>query len=282
MSTYPQTLSFTKMHGLGNDFLVTNSLTQDLSLTPRLIQQLSDRYRGVGFDQLLLVEPPTHPQHDFRYRIFNADGTEVEQCGNGARCFAKYVYDNHFSTKKKLTVETTKGVIILSIEDNGEVRVNMGIPHFTPTEIPFITPEESTHYDIELEGNKITFGALSMGNPHAVICVDHIKTAPVQTIGAAMQQQPCFPNKVNVGFMEIESPTSIQLRVYERGVGETLACGTGACAAVAYGIVQNKLAPKVQVSLPGGILTIEWAGKDQPLFMTGPAETVYQGTIVLP
>jgi diaminopimelate epimerase len=282
MTTHPQTFSFTKMHGLGNDFLVTNSLTQDIFLTPALIRQWSDRYRGVGFDQLLLVEPPMQPQHDFRYRIFNADGSEVEQCGNGARCFAKYVYDQHLSTKTTLTVETAKGVIILSIEDNGEVRVNMGIPNFTPSEIPFINSEEALHYEMELEGNRVTFGTLSMGNPHAVICVENIKTAPVQLIGAAMQQAPCFPNKVNVGFMEIESPTSIQLRVYERGVGETLACGTGACAAVAYGIVHNKLAPKVQVSQPGGILTIEWAGKNQPLFMTGPAETVYQGTMLLP
>ncbi len=275
-------LKFTKMHGLGNDFLVTDSLTQDVVLTPELIRQLSNRHLGIGFDQLLLVEPPENPTNDFRYRIFNADGSEVEQCGNGARCFAKYISEKQFSHKTNFQVETMKGLITLTIEKHNEVRVNMGVPIFTPESIPFITTAEKIDYSLIINDEIFIFGALSMGNPHAVLQVEKIDSFAVKDIGLLIQNNVCFPQKVNVGFMEIQSPSEIKLRVFERGVGETQACGTGACAAVAYGRMKNLLDEIVRVQLPGGMLTIEWHGKNQPLYMTGPAETVYEGSVTIP
>ncbi len=273
--------AFTKMHGLGNDFVVLDAFTQPLQLTPEQFRFLGDRHFGIGCDQILLVEPPNQPETDFNYRIFNADGDEVEQCGNGARCFARYVHDKGLSDKSEITVGTNAGIIKLHLESDGQIRVNMGRPVLAPAEIPFIADTEAPEYPVDVEGEIIHLGAVSMGNPHAVIVVENIETAPVEQAGKALQQHTRFPKRVNVGFMQIISRDEIRLRVFERGVGETLACGTGACAAAVSGQLRGLLNKRVRVSLPGGALVIEWPNRDAPVLMYGPAITVFEGSIEL-
>ncbi len=274
-------LRFTKMHGCGNDFVVLDLISQRFVLKDRHVRKLADRHFGIGCDQLLVVEPPGRPDVDFRYRIFNADGSEVEQCGNGARCFARYVRDNRLTGKDTLRVETKAGIIELHITRNKQVRVNMGTPILAPGEIPFVASGRATQYALEVDGQNYEIGAVSMGNPHAVLLVDNVQTAPVVTLGAKIEVHNYFPQRVNVGFMQVLSPHEINLRVFERGVGETLACGTGACAAVVSGQLRGLLAQEVQVNLPGGSLQIEWRGEGQPVMMTGPATTVFDGQIQL-
>ena len=271
---------FTKMHGLGNDFVVIDAVSQHISLRSSQIQKLADRNTGIGFDQLLLVEPPSRPDADFDYRIFNSDGGEVEHCGNGARCFAKFVTDRELTTKPVITVNTARGLIELVLTDTGLVRVNMGQPVLDPEALPYQAPPEpdQTHTVVlETPTGSRSFGLISVGNPHAVTLVDSIETTAVTEIGQAIQDSLQFPNSVNVGFMEILSNAEIRLRVFERGVGETLACGTGACAAVAYGRLLGRLDSEVNVATRGGNLQIEWQGVGHDLIMTGPAESVFEG-----
>ncbi len=265
------------MHGLGNDFIVLDGLTQKREITPELVRKLADRHFGIGCDQLLVVEAPNKPDVDFNYRIFNANGEEVEQCGNGARCFAKYVVDHKLTGLDSFKVQTTTGDIELSVAANGEVQVNMGAPILNPADIPFTVDAQAATYSLTVNKQSHTLGAVSMGNPHAVLTVDDVSSAPVAELGSAFQQHDAFTNSVNVGFMQVLERNSIKLRVLERGVGETLACGTGACAAVVSGILQGLLDETVAVELPGGTLTISWAGDDAPVLMTGPAVTVFEG-----
>jgi diaminopimelate epimerase len=276
---------FTKMHGLGNDFVVFDAINQSLHLTPEQVRHVCDRHRGVGCDQLLLVEKPQDPDADFRYRIFNSDGGEVEQCGNGARCFVRFVHDRQLTDKKEIVVETNTGIIIITLMDDNRVTVNMGKPVFEPAAIPFQGAQRADHYSLELntpDGKKsVSIGAVSMGNPHAVLQVDSVATAAVDVTGPLIEKHERFPQRVNVGFMEIVNRQRIRLRVYERGVGETIACGTGACAAAVMGIQWGLLDEEVTVQLPGGELTIRWQGEPEPVWMTGPAESVYEGTIEL-
>lgn len=271
-------IEFTKMHGLGNDFVVIDAISQTISLSTAQIKAMADRHFGIGCDQLLLVEKPVHPEADFRYRIFNADGGEVEQCGNGARCFALFVREKGLTEKTVIPVETAGGLIELFVEED-QVTVDMGIPAFQPEKLPFVTKAQAKTYDLMVNGVEYAIGAVSMGNPHAVLLVDNVDTADVKTIGAAIESHRQFPQRVNVGFMEIVNRDEIRLRVYERGAGETLACGTGACAAVAVGRLLGKLNEQVTVFLKGGSLTIQWKGEGQRLLMTGPATTVFQGKI---
>ncbi len=272
---------FTKMQGLGNDFLVFDATAEPLDLSPEAIRSLADRHFGVGCDQLLLVEPPRSPDTDFHYRIFNADGGEVEQCGNGARCFARFVRDRGLTHKDLIDVGTRAGNIRLSLEPDGQVRVNMGIPRLHPAEVPFLADTQAASYPLEVEGETHQVGVASMGNPHVVLRVPDVSTAPVARLGPLIERHPRFPQRVNVGFMQVEDGGAIRLRVFERGTGETLACGTGACAAVVVGRVQGLLAERVRVTLPGGQLIIAWAGPGEPLWMTGPAVRVFEGEIEL-
>ena len=272
-------LRFTKMHGLGNDFVVIDAVTQDITMTPELARRLADRRFGIGCDQVLVVEPPTQPDIDFRYRIFNQDGNEVEQCGNGARCFAKYVRDRRMCGKKIIRVETNTGMIELKTQQSGRVEVNMGIPVLAPPAIPFVADQQAITYPLEVNGQLLSISAVSMGNPHAILLVDRADTAKVETLGPAIEDHPRFPNKVNVSFMEVVSRNKINLRVFERGAGETLACGTGACAAVVAGRLQDLLDSTVTVNLQGGSLDIHWPGEGEAVIMTGPATTVFHGRI---
>ncbi|HHF2906606.1 TPA: diaminopimelate epimerase [Vibrio diabolicus] len=270
---------FSKMHGLGNDFMVVDCITQNVFFSQDLIRRLADRHTGVGFDQLLVVEAPYDPETDFHYRIFNADGSEVEQCGNGARCFARFVRLKGLTNKYSISVSTKKGKMILNIEDDGEVTVNMGVPEFEPNKIPFKAKQKEKTY-IMRAGEKTLFcGAVSMGNPHVVTVVDDVDTADVDTLGPLLESHERFPERVNAGFMEVVSRDHIRLRVYERGAGETQACGSGACAAVAVGILQGLLDENVKVSLSGGELRIAWQGPGKPLFMTGPTTHVFDGQL---
>lgn len=273
-------LNFTKMHGLGNDFVVVDNTRQTLDPSPENIHALADRHRGVGCDQVLLVENPRIPQADFRYRIFNADGSEVEQCGNGARCFARYVIDHGLAAGPSIQVETLAGLLKLHLQDNGQVTVDMGTPHLHPDDIPFLAETPATTYILGGLDQHYEIGVLSMGNPHAVLRVDNVDTAPVATLGPAIETHPRFPNRTNVGFMQVLSSEHIRLRVYERGTGETQACGTGACAAVVSGHLRGWLAVCVTVDLPGGQLVVEWEGGNTPVKMTGPVTTVFEGRIV--
>ena len=270
-------IAFTKMHGLGNDFIVIEALQKKFHGSPEQIRQLADRHFGIGFDQLLLVEPPVSEDMDFSYRIFNADGDEVEQCGNGARCFARFVYDRGLTEKTEIRVGTLSGIIIPRILDDGRVRVDMGVPDFEPERIPFITDKRQHTYSLALANDVVEIAAVSMGNPHAVQIVDNVDSAPVTQTGPEIEHHPLFPQRVNAGYMEVIDRQTIRLRVWERGSGETMACGTGACAAVVTGIDQGLLDSPVEVSLPGGKLDIEWSGQGTSVFMTGPAEYVYEG-----
>lgn len=274
-------MQFSKMHGLGNDFMVVDGVTQNVYFSPELICRLANRHIGVGFDQLLLVEAPYDPDLDFHYRIFNADGSEVAQCGNGARCFARFVRLKGLTNKQKIKVSTQSGRMTLTINENDDVCVNMGVPDFEPQRVPFRAVKEEKTYIIRAQERTVLCGVVSMGNPHCVIQVESIHTAEVDVLGPALENHERFPERANIGFMEIISADHIRLRVYERGAGETQACGSGACAAVAVGISQGLLAKRVKVDLPGGSLDISWEGPGSPLYMTGPATHVYDGVIQL-
>lgn len=274
-------VNFTKMQGLGNDFVVVDLISQPIKLSTEHICQLADRHFGIGFDQLLVVEPPFDPDHDFHYRIFNADGSEVEQCGNGARCFARFVIEQGLTQKQRLRVSTKAGPIELQVEASGQVTVDMGPPRFKPEQLPFVADSEQLLYPLEVQGQTYSLSALSMGNPHAVLLVEDIQHAPVDELGGLICHHPRFPNRVNVGFLQIVDRSFVRLRVFERGAGETLACGTGACAAVVAGIRQGLLNNRVKVRLPGGSLTIRWNGDKDPVLMTGPATRVFDGQVQL-
>jgi diaminopimelate epimerase len=272
---------FTKMHGLGNDFVVIDCINQDIDLSGEDVRFIADRHFGVGCDQLLLVEASESADIDFVYRIFNADGGEVEQCGNGARCFAVFVREKGLTDKDFIRVETASGVIELHVRADGQVTVDMGIPELNPWDIPFHADTRRNEYVLDVNGQMINIGAVSMGNPHAVTVVDNIETIDVEVLGPRIESHELFPNRVNAGFMQIVDDTHIKLRVYERGAGETLACGTGACAAVVIGQLQGYLSEAVEVSLPGGSLQISWQGEATPVMMTGPATTVFEGKMTV-
>ena len=274
-------LQFTKMQGLGNDFVVIDGVRQSVHLSPEQIRSIADRHFGVGCDQLLLVENPALPENDFRYRIFNADGGEVEQCGNGARCFVRFVHDQGLTAKSEIRVETAKGIILPRLEADGLVTVNMGLPQFEPASIPLIAAERALTYSLDLCTEAVEISALSMGNPHAVQLVADLDSAPVAAQGPLIEHHPRFPQRVNAGFMQIIDRAHIRLRVFERGAGETLACGTGACAAAVAGITRGLLDSRVTVSTRGGDLLIRWQGEGQPVLMTGPAMVVFNGEIEL-
>jgi diaminopimelate epimerase len=270
-------LRFTKMEGLGNDFVVIDGIGQKVDLSAKQIRRLADRHFGVGCDQVLVVEAPTRADVDFRYRIFNADGGEVEQCGNGARCFVRFVVDRGLTHKRSIRVETLGGIVEPRLERDGQVTVAMGVPRFAPREIPFVGEDGATLQPLEVGGARVMITALSMGNPHAVQIVENIDDAPVTTEGPIIEIHPRFPQGVNAGYMQVVDRANIRLRVWERGAGETLACGTGACAAVAAGIARGLLDSKVRVETRGGALDIEWPGRDKDVMMTGPAVAVFEG-----
>ena len=274
-------LKFSKMHGLGNDFVVLDGVTQDIALSPEQYRFLADRHFGIGCDQILLIEKPRRPDADFRYRIFNNDGNEVEQCGNGARCFVRYVHDHGLTDKTEIRVEVPAGIIVPRLEANGEVSVDMGRPCFEPQDIPFLTDRRAPTYLLSLTDKIIEISAVSMGNPHAVQVVDDVNSASVAQDGPRIEQHPSFPKGVNAGFMQVVDRGHIKLRVYERAVGETLACGSGACAAVVAGIQRGMLDSKVRVTTHGGDLAMRWDGEGHPVMMTGPAVEVFSGVVVL-
>ncbi|WP_158162125.1 diaminopimelate epimerase [Grimontia hollisae] len=274
-------IQFSKMHGLGNDFMVVDCVTQNAYFSPDMIRRLADRNTGVGFDQLLVVEPPYDPESDFHYRIFNADSSEVAQCGNGARCFARFVRMKGLTNKNQIQVSTKSGKMVLKMDGDDQVTVNMGEPIWAPAKIPFRANAEEKTYILRVEDTTLFVGAVSMGNPHCVTVVDDVDTFDVEGLGPLVESHERFPERVNAGFMQIVSRNEIRLRVYERGAGETQACGSGACAAVAVGILQGLLDESVTVHLPGGDLKIRWSGPGHPLYMTGPASHVYDGQITV-
>lgn len=273
------TTRFSKMHGLGNDFMIIETLSQTFEPRADLIQQWSDRHCGVGFDQLLLITPPPSPDIDFGYRIFNADGSEVQQCGNGARCLAQFVRQRGLSTKNILRVTTPTNLLTIYHEPDGRIKVDMGRPDFSPSSLPFTYPQKQLRYELEIDSEMIYFGAVSMGNPHIVIAVPALDAVDILKIGASLSLHPAFPERVNVSFMQRLTPKQIKLRVYERGAGETLACGTAACAAVVIGQCWEMLDTRVDVLLPGGNLTIDWQIDANPVYMTGSAHFVFDGEI---
>jgi len=274
-------LRFTKMQGLGNDFVVIDGVRQEVALSPPALRHLADRRFGVGCDQVLVVERATRGDVDFRYRIFNADGGEVEQCGNGARCFVKFVRDHGLTTKREIRVETAGGIITPVLRDDGEVSVDMGVPRFAPADVPFLGQGDAAVRPLEVDGATVEVTVLSMGNPHAVQIVADVDAAPVATQGPRIERHPRFPQRVNAGYMQVQDRANIRLRVWERGAGETLACGTGACAAVVAGIRRGLLDSVVRVHARGGNLTVAWPGPGAPVTMTGPATSVFEGEIDL-
>ena len=275
-------LRFTKMQGLGNDFVVIDGVRQRVALTPAQVRRLADRRFGVGCDQVLVVEPAPRDDVDFRYRIFNADGGEVEQCGNGARCFVRFVREQGLTGKREIRVDTAGGVIAPVLRDDGEVSVDMGVPRFAPAEIPFLADDDAVVRRLDVNGATVEVTVVSMGNPHAVQVVADVDAAPVTTQGPLIEHHPRFPQRVNAGYMQVRDRANIRLRVWERGAGETLACGTGACAAVVAGVMRGLLDPVVRVETRGGALTIAWPGPGAPVTMTGPATTVFEGDIEMP
>ena len=278
-------LQFTKMHGLGNDFVVIDAISQQVDLTTDQLRFLADRHFGVGCDQILLVEAPQNNDVLFTYRIFNADGGEVEQCGNGARCFARFVHDKGLTAETEIPVQTSAGRLVLKLNDDDQVTVNMGIPEFVPEKIPFTATHQAARYSLSLASDTISetieVGVVSMGNPHAVLQVEDINSGIVERLGPNIESHPQFPQRVNAGFMQVIDQNMIKLRVYERGAGETMACGSGACAAMVMGRHWQLLSEKVHVQLTGGTLSISWEGEGQPVMMTGPAQTVFEGSIEL-
>ncbi len=279
MLQFNMNLKFTKMHGQGNDFVMLNGITQTVHLSPAQIRAIADRHFGVGCDQLLTVEKTQRTDADFRYRIFNADGGEVSQCGNGARCFVRFVREEGLTSKPKIRVETLSGVIEPRINEDGTITVDMGAPRFAPADIPFVADTEALSYSLDLNGKSIDIAVLSMGNPHAVQVVENTQTAPVAELGPLIENHLRFPKRVNAGFMQIMSRTQIRLRVWERGAGETLACGTGACAAVVAGIRWDRLDNDVHVLTRGGELAVRWLGNIEPVLLSGTATVVYKGEI---
>ena len=275
-------LAFSKMHGLGNDFVMIDAVRQDIRLSADQVRWLADRHFGVGCDQLLVVEPAQTPGVDFRYRIFNADGGEVEQCGNGARCFARFVFEQGLSDKREIRVETKKAIITPRLEDDGMVTVDMGVPVLAPAEVPFVSDSDAWVQPLDVAGTTVAITAVSMGNPHAVQVVADVDTAPVAEQGPLIEHHPRFPARVNAGFLQVVDEHHVRLRVFERGAGETLACGTGACAAVVAGILRGLVSSPVHVATRGGELTIAWGGVGSPVMMTGPAVTVFTGELTLP
>ncbi|WP_374266185.1 diaminopimelate epimerase [Zoogloea sp.] len=276
------TLAFTKMQGLGNDFVMIDAVRQPIALTADQVRYLADRHFGVGCDQLLVVEPAQTPGVDFRYRIFNADGGEVEQCGNGARCFARFVFDQGLTDKREIRVETKKGIITPRLETDGNVTVDMGVPVLNPADVPFVSDSDAYVQPLDVAGTRVAITAVSMGNPHAVQVVADVDSAPVAEQGPLIEHHPRFPARVNAGFLQVVDAHRVRLRVFERGAGETLACGTGACAAVVAGILRGLVASPVAVETRGGELTIAWNGLGTPVMMTGPAVTVFSGQLTLP
>jgi diaminopimelate epimerase len=275
-------LSFTKMHGLGNDFIVFDAASPDDVPSPATLRRLADRRTGIGFDQALVLCPPRRPGTDVYYRIFNADGSEVEQCGNGARCIARLVATRAGRCDRPLAMDSPGGRVAARLRPDGLVSVAMGVPDFDPRSLPFEADGEAPSYRIELPGGPVEFGAVSIGNPHAVIRVRSVDAAPVDSVGPAMENHARFPRRVNVGFLEIVAPDHVRLRVFERGVGETQACGTGACAAVAVGRRHGPLAEEVRVDVPGGRLIVQWPGPGEQIWLTGPAETAFEGHVDIP
>jgi len=274
-------IKFTKMHGAGNDFVMIDSVRQDIQLTPEQLRLLADRHFGVGCDQILIVEKPQNKDADFRYRIFNSDGGEVEQCGNGARCFMRFVHDQKLTAKREILVETRSGPIRPRLEQDGRITVDMGPPIFDPALVPFEGGNGATSEPLEAGGKILDVSVLSMGNPHVVQIVADVEHAAVEKLGPLIEQHPRFPKRANVGFMQVMDRHSLRLRVYERGAGETLSCGTGACAAVVAGIRRNLLDSPVNVATRGGVLSVSWDGDGQPVQMTGPAISVFTGEINL-
>ncbi len=272
-------LRFTKMHGLGNDFVVIDGVSRPVRLDAPTVRRLADRHQGVGCDQVLLVESPPSADVDFLYRIYNADGGEVEQCGNGARCFARFVREQGLSRKDAIRVATSTGIIELTLAADNQVTVDMGIPRFRPADIPMLADARARDYGIEIDGKEVRFGAVSVGNPHAVIEVADTDAAPVARLGPRIERHGVFPEGANVGFVQVVGPSELRLRVFERGVGETLACGTGACAAVAWLRATERVGSTVKAHLRGGVLRIQWEGEGQSILMTGPATRVFDGTI---
>lgn len=272
-------IDFTKMHGIGNDFIVINALDEPLPFDKEQIKRLAHRRFGIGFDQLLVVEPASHEVAEFNYRIFNADGGEVENCGNGARCFARYVRDKGLTSSDRIPVMTSTGLMTLTVNDDGQVTVSMDTPRLRPDQVPFLADTVEQRYTLTVGDDDFEVGVASIGNPHVVLQVDSVDTAEVQRLGPLIETHPRFPNRVNVGFMQIVKRDEIYLRVFERGVGETLACGTGACAAVAVGIHQKVLDREVTVHLKGGDLVVQWADDNAAVLMTGPCETVFEGRL---
>ncbi len=277
--TADSAIHFSKMHGLGNDFVVIDAVNQTVLPTPAWVKRLADRHTGIGFDQLLLVEPASSNAADFRYRIFNSDGSEAEQCGNGARCFTDFVRRRGLTDKRELVLETRTGLIGARVEDGNLIAIDMAVPSFEPAALPFAAAARAETYALAVDGETVEIRAVSMGNPHAVILVDDVTTAPVARLGAAITTHERFPQGVNVGFLEIQDRVSARLRVFERGSGETLACGSGACAAVAAARQAGLLEDRVLVELPGGRLLIQWPGEGHPVRMTGPATHVFEGTV---
>jgi diaminopimelate epimerase len=267
------------MHGAGNDFVLIDTISQRVKLRPKDIQRIADRRHGVGCDQVLLVEAPGQPDADFRYRIFNADGSESGQCGNGARCFARFVRHRRLTAQREMVVETTSGLMTLRVLDAGEVEVDMGPPRFAPQQIPLNRDAEALEYDLEVAGETLRIGALSMGNPHAVLRVHALDDELVARLGPAIEGHGDFPERVNAGFMVVKARDAIRLRVYERGAGETLACGSGACAAAVHGIRMGWLDRRVTVELPGGKLRVDWPGDDASVLLTGPTAISFEGTV---
>ncbi|GHA18560.1 diaminopimelate epimerase [Arenicella chitinivorans] len=275
-------LHFTKMHGLGNDFVVFDFTRAAYPLTAAQANKIADRHFGIGCDQILIVESSTSDDIDFKYRILNADGSEVGQCGNGARCFARYVHDKGLTNKNPVRVETLSGVMTLDLNPTSQmVTVNMGAPRFTPSDIPLNASERQSLYTLQLDDQTIEFSAVSMGNPHAVLLVDDVDAAPVIELGARLETHPMFPERANIGFLQVVSRQEVRVRVFERGSGETIACGSGACAAVVTGIQRGLLDSNVTAELTGGVLNVRWDGENQAVLMTGPAETTFEGRISL-
>lgn len=274
-------IDFAKMHGLGNDFAVIDNRRGDIELGAGLLRRIADRRAGVGCDQVLLAETTSVPGADIRMSIFNADGSEAEQCGNGVRCMALFARDEGFSDSGVMSIESAGSVVRSEVLADGLVRVEMGTPKLEPDDIPFRAPAAALSYELSTDIGRVTVGAVSLGNPHAVVEVADIEKAPVESWGPAIQQHACFPNRCNVGFMQVLSRDAVKLRVYERGVGETRACGTGACAAVVIGCLRDVLGPQVEVMLRGGALGIEWKGKGEPVLMAGPATHVFRGQLSL-
>ncbi len=272
-------LAFTKMHGLGNDFIVFDAPAAAAMPTARDLRRLSDRRTGVGFDQALVLEPPRRAGTDVYYRIFNADGSEVEQCGNGARCIARLVASRRGEVDRPLRMDSPGGVVHARLQSDGLVAVAMGVPDFDPASLPFDAPGPAPSHRLDTGAGPVDFSVVSIGNPHAVIRVRSVREAPVDSVGPAVENHPAFPRRVNVGFLEIVAPDHVRLRVFERGVGETQACGTGACAAVAVGRRHGPLAEEVNVDVPGGRLVVRWPGPGEPIWLVGPAETAYEGQV---